>query len=1072
MLVCEPECEKKRLQYDFQNSLTSSTGGPSLSSPWGDGSFETLTSNWRQPVSGIVYNFYTSRGALQLKQSGCIKENSEYSVFLQAQISNLDVSKWRSVFTAAGWNNDGLYLKDFFQLRPTTLVCDGYLFYPDYFYWLGMTRNKDGVVSLYINGFKCASGKPTQDKGFELVTDDMLFFRGPSPEQTPEGHVTSIRIWNSVISEQDIQGLTGCKPPSQGKSQCSDSVILNLPIDAYAASSISNGGVMVNNQYCQSPRLNSQYSWCPISYEKAWLQMDTGVVQTITGVVTQGYKYANYWVQTFRVEVSTDSSVWRQVECGRVFSGNVDYDSKVKTLFSSAVEARYVKILPLTWYNAPLMRAGVLVCEQACDSGHLDYQMRTLRSSTGGPDLQAPWGEGDFIPFTKDEGFDYPYFDIQFYPDLSFDDCKQACNSDDKCGLVALYKNNGKGCWLKYGFGHDKGVGRRENRDRTMYFHIESLIYKLMAPVGYKFVGGQGLQLDEGNCIKTTDDYSILVDAMFANVGDGLKRLISSKGWGDKGIYLNQKKVGVFPSSSGVQCPQSILPYYAFKIGITRTSKGEIKLYVNGMLCASGFPPYADGFKLNPHDVQFFYDSNPDYQEQGWIRRIQLWDDALSDEDMATQSGCHFQAPTDPCRYGSGLYPALPSSLDFSSTKSRDDFGIGYGQGQKVGTSRFRSIQEMRSAGLTPPVCPVSQNGQRVTLQRSCGAKQYFATQSGTFDQVSKYCELNGGVLATLSSTDDVAAASNACSGWCYIGLVRDTVQKPWRWVDGSPVSFTHWQGGQPQTSETKVVAWSGDYWNDWGNGEAVFPGICEIGSGGWGTVVGTGLQGTLALPVGEYPSLNGNGNCEDDANLCVVQNCGYMNIAELSSFQVPAGISLTLFSQENFRGDAKTYVGPVTVDCLVADNWNDRARSIKIFSGNSDTSGRDVGFWTPASLPGQNNVWGVGEWMQIDLKTKKNISYVVTSGYRGYYRVDGNKQGSVDQGKYFDAQVTLFLMRVSNNARDWYDVECGRLFEAPWRNSPNEPIFTNLSYPVEARFIRLYPIAWQNEIVLKFQVT
>ena len=57
VLVCEPECAKSRLEYDMQNSLASSTGGPSMTNAWGDGTFETITANWRQPVSGIVYDF-------------------------------------------------------------------------------------------------------------------------------------------------------------------------------------------------------------------------------------------------------------------------------------------------------------------------------------------------------------------------------------------------------------------------------------------------------------------------------------------------------------------------------------------------------------------------------------------------------------------------------------------------------------------------------------------------------------------------------------------------------------------------------------------------------------------------------------------------------------------------------------------------------------------------------------------------------------------------------------------------------------------------------------------------------
>ena len=35
-------------------------------------------------------------------------------------------------------------------------------------------------------------------------------------------------------------------------------------------------------------RLGSSTAWCARSYEGAWLQIDTGVVQDIAGVVTQG----------------------------------------------------------------------------------------------------------------------------------------------------------------------------------------------------------------------------------------------------------------------------------------------------------------------------------------------------------------------------------------------------------------------------------------------------------------------------------------------------------------------------------------------------------------------------------------------------------------------------------------------------------------------------------------------------------------------------------------------------------------------------------------------------------------
>ena len=45
----------------------------------------------------------------------------------------------------------------------------------------------------------------------------------------------------------------------------------------------------------------------------------------------------------------------------------------------------------------------------------------------------------------------------------------------------------------------------------------------------------------------------------------------------------------------------------------------------------------------------------------------------------------------------------------------------------------------------------------------------------------------------------------------------------------------------------------------------------------------------------------------------------------------IPAGISVTLFSQPEFGGDFVTYTGPMEVDCLVWDGWNDATQSLKI---------------------------------------------------------------------------------------------------------------------------------------------
>ena len=39
----------------------------------------------------------------------------------------------------------------------------------------------------------------------------------------------------------------------------------------------------------------------------------------------------------------------------------------------------------------------------------------------------------------------------------------------------------------------------------------------------------------------------------------------------------------------------------------------------------------------------------------------------------------------------------------------------------------------------------------------------------------------------------------------------------------------------------------------------------------------------------------------------------------------------VTLYDQNNFGGSSITYDGPRNIGCLVADRWNDRARSMRI---------------------------------------------------------------------------------------------------------------------------------------------
>ncbi|KAJ1467527.1 hypothetical protein T484DRAFT_1858558, partial [Baffinella frigidus] len=95
-----------------------------------------------------------------------------------------------------------------------------------------------------------------------------------------------------------------------------------------------------------------------------WLAMDTGSVQNIEGVATQGRggDTEDQWVSSYTVSVSDDKISWVAVDGGFTFTGNTGRgDAVVRNNFAAVVTARYVRIEPVTWTGYIAMRAGVYV---------------------------------------------------------------------------------------------------------------------------------------------------------------------------------------------------------------------------------------------------------------------------------------------------------------------------------------------------------------------------------------------------------------------------------------------------------------------------------------------------------------------------------------------------------------------------------------------------------------------------------------------------------------------------------------------------------------------------------------
>jgi hypothetical protein len=341
-----------------------------------------------------------------------------------------------------------------------------------------------------------------------------------------------------------------------------------------------------------------------------------------------------------------------------VFDANTDHFTAVKNLFAKPVTGRYVRLVVDSWYRHLSMRAAVILCETSCSEGHLDYKMEGLRSSTGGPSLGTPWGEGSFIGRERANGFDAPGNDIR-YINTDYATCRRECERNPEC--VAFNENpRGRGCHLK------RKLGDMRVSSWNIVFMTDKPYYKHYAKVGYYVESGKGLVMRAAKCLgKKGKAWSIVIDALVYTTS-GMRRIFSSTEWGDDGAYIKNGKFIMYPTA-GLACNEEIEQQRAYRFGVTRDENGKVRLYLNGNLCASAHPVAKVGYTLDTDDVSFFHDRESRYRTNAYVRRIQAWDRALTVEEMGDASDCKKPRTAKACPAKNHLFEPSSSQVQYSS---------------------------------------------------------------------------------------------------------------------------------------------------------------------------------------------------------------------------------------------------------------------------------------------------------------------------------------------------------------------------------------------------------------------
>ncbi len=99
------------------------------------------------------------------------------------------------------------------------------------------------------------------------------------------------------------------------------------------------------------------------------------------------------------------------------------------------------------------------------------------------------------------------------------------------------------------------------------------------------------------------------------------------------------------------------------------------------------------------------------------------------------------------------------------------------------------------------------------------GNHYYLSTNQLTWHQAQNQALANGGHLAVIPNAQTNTLLANALSsGWAYIGFTDEVTEGTFLWVDGSPVTYTNWNAGEPNNAgggeDYATIAFNGT-WND-----------------------------------------------------------------------------------------------------------------------------------------------------------------------------------------------------------------------------------------------------------------
>lgn len=135
------------------------------------------------------------------------------------------------------------------------------------------------------------------------------------------------------------------------------------PDSVFSASSIANNNHSPSRAKLGTTKVGSQAGAWAALYNNfgQWIQIDFTKVVKITRIASQGRDDANQWVTSYKIRFGL-TRYFEDYNKGNTFQGNSDRKTIVGNVLEPPIVARYIRILPVTWYGHISMRLQFYGC--------------------------------------------------------------------------------------------------------------------------------------------------------------------------------------------------------------------------------------------------------------------------------------------------------------------------------------------------------------------------------------------------------------------------------------------------------------------------------------------------------------------------------------------------------------------------------------------------------------------------------------------------------------------------------------------------------------------------------------